>query len=269
MEKLKIIFLFACCFIIGYSGVKIVQQTSFEMTQKKHKFLICISSFKRPIFLSGQILRMKNQTYQNFDINVSIKGVTKSYMEEIIFNEWDDLFKNKKLNISFDTNKNQLSNLMDTVRNVDLDKYDYFCKIDDDDWYAPDYLESVNKWLNKKNNISLSHSLQALVVKDTDLSQTKENMAIISPYRGSWSGPTMCMSREVIRMALKLENNHAAMEPYISKEFVKLFSLTAEDRLLTDVSYYIGDVQRRQDNTPKVIYGQQYHSVTRGRGYLK
>ena len=36
-------------------------------TKKQYRFLLSLSSFKRPILLSGQILRFMNQDYSHFD----------------------------------------------------------------------------------------------------------------------------------------------------------------------------------------------------------
>lgn len=269
----RVYFILYCLFFTftGYFAADTaVKYYKKMLTPKNHKFLVCISSFKRPIFLSGQILRFKNQTYQNFDISVSIKGVTKYYMQEILFKEWEDLFESKKLKVRFDSNKGQLSNLMDTVRDIDLNRYDYFCKVDDDDWYAPDYLENVNEWLNKSDkDISITASANNLTVRDSLELNRNENMALIIPNNNDWKGPTVCVSRKVIETMLELEKNSAALEPYFDRDYIESNSKQNEDKILDKVADFIGNRQIRQEETPKVIFGQQYPSVTRGGGYLR
>ena len=74
------------------------------------RILVMISSYKRPLLLSGQIIRFANQTYQNFDISVSIKGAPEDYVKRTFMKEWEPLIKKHKLSVRFDENKNQLSN---------------------------------------------------------------------------------------------------------------------------------------------------------------
>ncbi|MBO7244929.1 MAG: hypothetical protein J6V53_06610 [Alphaproteobacteria bacterium] len=64
-----------------------------QFTQKNYRYLLMLSSFKRPIFLSGQIYRLLNQTYQNFDISVSIKGSLNDYGFASTFSRKFDQFK--------------------------------------------------------------------------------------------------------------------------------------------------------------------------------
>lgn len=230
---------------------------------KNNRFLICMTSYKRPIFLSGQILRFNNQTYQNFHISAAIKGVPEEWVNRTFLHEWQPLIDSGKLTIRFEDNKRQLNNFLDTVRHIDLSKYDYFCKVDDDDWYTPDYLESVNEWLNKEPNIVLSHSKNAIRLRNGEV---EDKMVLFSENPTNLSGPTMCFSREVIQTLLVIEKNPAALEPRISQKRVIGMSTRNEDHLFDLVAQSIGKIQYRNLGDPKVIYGQQYSSVIRG-GY--
>lgn len=120
---------------------------SINATDKK-KFLICISSYKRPIQLLGQIHRFNLQSYKNLDISVVVRGCD-NFVYDLIKREcrvYDNVY------ISKQDNKDQLSNLLDCVRQVDSTKYSYFCKIDDDDIYSLDYIKNIfNKIENHKH----------------------------------------------------------------------------------------------------------------------
>lgn len=255
----KFYFILYCLFFIaiGYFGTALGVKCYKSFALKEHKILVMISSYKRPLLLSGQIIRFQNQTYQNFDISVSIKGAPEDWVRRMFMQEWQPLMDKGRLFVRFDENKNQLSNHMDTLRDIDLDKYDYFCKVDDDDWYVPTYLEHVNEWLNKDENISMSASRNAVTLEED------EKTAKMRIFHGEMYGPTMCFSRDVMKTALKVEKDASALEPYIDTETVKYLRHRREDNLLDKIARKAGKIQFRNDGIPRVIYGRQYPGVTR------
>lgn len=114
---------------------------------QKNKFLICISSFRRPLQVLGQIHRFNKQSYSNIDISVVIRGCDQ-FVYDLIKNEcsiYDNVIINKS------ENKDQLNNILDCIRQSDKLKYDYFCKVDDDDIYSLDYLKNINEKINQHN----------------------------------------------------------------------------------------------------------------------
>ncbi|MBR5130224.1 MAG: hypothetical protein IKV03_03275 [Alphaproteobacteria bacterium] len=232
--------------------------------QKMHekRILVMISSWKRPLLLSGQIIRFANQTYDNFDISVSVKGANELWVRNTFMQEWQDLMDSGKLRVRFDENKDQLANLLDTTRDIDINDYDYFCKVDDDDWYAPTYLEEVNEWLNKDENISLSHTRKASLLRNGD------HEVWMGFNNSVLSGPTMCFSRKVIEAALKIEKDPAALEPLYSRHNVLSKQGIREDAMLHEIGNLLGNPQHRLTSPYNIIYGQQYPSVIRG-NYLK
>lgn len=255
----RIYFILYCLFFIalGYFATAASVKCYQKFSPKQHKILVMMSSYKRPLLLSGQIIRFQNQTYQNFDISVSIKGAPEVWVKRMFMQEWRPLMNKGRLSVRFDENKNQLSNHLDTLRDIDLDNYDYFCKVDDDDWYVPTYLEHVNEWLNKGENISMSASRDAAVLEED------ENTAKMKIFYGETYGPTMCFSKEVIKVAFEVEKDASYLEPLISTDTVKYLREKREDNLLTRIAKMKGNVQFRNDGVPKVIYGKQYPGVTR------
>ncbi len=254
MKKLILKF-FIILLLVGSAGY-------VYQIKHNHRFLLMCSSFKRPMFLSGQIFRLMNQTYQNFDISVSVKGVEPDKSLMTFEKEWRPLIEKKRLFLRYDRNRAQLSNLLDTVRNINLNNYDYFCKIDDDDWYAPEYLESINNSLNstkKEVNITFGGLIYRLW-EDIDTTH-------IVPNTSDWLGPTICVSRKLLEILLEIENNPASYKKYLPDEPDNLH-LTREDRLIHHLGLKMG-AQNRSTEEPLVIYGQQYPSITRNQGYVK
>ena len=252
MKKLKILLLITIClFCVPVNA----NQTLSE--KKQNRFLLLLSSYKRPMLLSGQILRFMNQTYSNFTLSVSIKGTPQEQIKSTFFKEWQPFINQKRVYIRFDENKEQLSNLLDTARNFDISKYDYFCKIDDDDWYAPTYLEEVNVWLNQEKDIDLSMTRNAILLENGNESVT---MRI---NNSSLAGPTMCFSQKIIKSLFALEKNPRALVPlYPEKEVLKQ-KAKQEDALIHHMTEKIGKVQYRHTQNENIIYGKQYPSVTR------
>lgn len=229
--------------------------------QKQYRFLACVSSFKRPIFVSGQVLRLMNQTYP-VDVSLSVKGVPKSFVETALMQEWEPFIQKGKLSVRVDENRDQYSNFLDTVRNVDLNKYDYFCKIDDDDWYGPDYFKHVNEWLNKDSDIDISSSTHALIVREGD-----KSVNISSNYT-DLSGPSMCFSRKVIQAFLDIEKEPDLIKKYLPNITLQSFRWNREDNLYHKLARVIGKSQERLTPRTDLVFGWQYPSVMRG-NYIK
>lgn len=234
----------------------------YHPLDKHYRYLLMCSSFKRPMLLSGQIFRLMNQTYQNFDISVSVKGVDPEKSALTFEKEWKPFIKKGRLFLRYDKNGRQLSNLLNTVRDIDISKYDYFCKIDDDDWYAPEYLENINYNLNKaKNVISFTYSNAAY--------RLYENIdtTVIAYNNSNLSGPTMCFSRDMLKLLLAFEKNPALYKYYLPDEPDNL-DYAREDRLISHLGISWFASQNRWTDPPLVMIGQQYRSVTRNDNYV-
>lgn len=267
MKKLtiKLLILLLLCVTTGYTMYR-----KAYPSQKNYRFLLMCSSFKRPMFLSGQIFRLMNQTYQNFDISVSVKGVDPEKSWLTFEKEWRPYIKEKRLFLRYDVNKKQLFNLLDTIKNVDLSRYDYFCKIDDDDWYAPDYLETVNRKLNEANynlrnnpdkKVHLTYTSDTLLLtEDLDTTYLRKNDTELT-------GPTLCFSRKILDVLIKTKENPTAYLKYLPDEPYGL-DFRHEDRLIHHLGLAFGALPWHSSK-PLVIYGQQYPSVTRNKNYSR
>ncbi len=260
MKSLKLLLICLISTLCGYMITWGIDVTWHKMHEKR--ILVMISSWKRPLLLSGQIIRFQKQTYDNFDISVSVKGAPEEWVRATFMQEWKDMMDSGKLRVRFDENKDQLANLLDTARDVNLNDYDYFCKVDDDDWYAPTYLEEVNDWLNREKDIVLSHTRKTTILQDGD-----EHVRMFFNWT-PLSGPTMCMSRELIDVAFKLEQDPASLGNKYPAHLVKALQGIREDRMLHELGVLLGKQQYRLTSPYNIIYGQQYPSVMRG-NYLE
>lgn len=125
------IFIGLVVFWVALSGAYLYRRS----VPHTYRILAMMPSYQRPIFLSGQILRFMNQTYPHVMTSVSVKGIPADLFEMMRQKEWQKFIDDGWLRILLDSNKDQFSNMLDTVRNIDLSQYDYFCKVDDDLMY--------------------------------------------------------------------------------------------------------------------------------------
>ena len=65
------------------------------------------------------------------------------------FPQFQEFIDEGRLTLRWFPNKNQLSNLADTIRGLDTTDYELFVKIDDDDFYGRDYLLTINEFHSK------------------------------------------------------------------------------------------------------------------------
>lgn len=246
-------------FIQNQNGV----YQSQKMPDKKFKILTFIYSYKRPLFLSGQILRFFNQSYQNFDMRVSIKGFGAEEAASTFMREWRPFIEQKRLRITFDSNKDQFSNLMDALEGVDLTQYDYFCKIDDDDWYAPDYLETLVRHLNTDTNI-----LSSISNGHYRLFNTPQNAQFRYKAQGVL-GATLCFNRTIANELFSLQKmtpQEQIQKLGVTTEKMTDFKVKNEDVLIETLAQKSGKIQKRNTPIPLFINGAQYPSITNPNG---
>ena len=113
-----------------------------------HRFRIAglLSSYKRLKELQRQIGCMMVQDYAEFHLFVAIKGISEFDFLRIIEPQFRHFVDEGRLTMRLFPNRNQLSNLLDTVRDLDVSSFDLFAKIDDDDIYGYDYFSRLNEF---------------------------------------------------------------------------------------------------------------------------
>lgn len=111
------------------------------MSRENPRLALLIPSYSRVHDLLRQVFSMVSQPYKNIHIFVSVKGVTEACYEEVIVSQLQPLVDSGILTLHLDGNANQMINFIDAVRGADMDEFDLFLKIDDDDIYHPEYLK--------------------------------------------------------------------------------------------------------------------------------
>lgn len=107
---------------------------------RMYKILLFTPSYNRPYMIRQQILNMKNQSYKNFTHHINI-----TYSTEIPPNYnilFDDIIDDRFV-IDYNHNSNQQTNYLNALNLRNINDYDYFIKIDDDDVYKSEYLQTI------------------------------------------------------------------------------------------------------------------------------
>lgn len=178
---------------------------------KKHRFACCLSSYSRFDNMQLQIYQMLNQTYDNFHLFVACKGISEYTFNTFIKPQFQKYIDEGKLTLRHFPNKNQLSNFFDTIRDLDVSEFDFFCKIDDDDWYFPNYLEEYNKIANDYPN-----GFHFRQTHDRMVRLNNKGHCSFEPT-GSYicSGPTICMTRSHLEGLRKAEESEENLKAYV------------------------------------------------------
>ena len=234
-----------------------------DIQPKNYKILTFIPSYRRPIFLSGQIFRLQNQTYQNFDISVSVKGFYQHESKLTFEKEWQNLIKENRLFLFYDKNStNQFINAVRAFDKVDISQYDYLCKIDDDDWYAPTYLETMVRHLSIQEDILLSSLGSFFTLKN------EEKNAHLSQLTASTLGPTFCFKPSIGKTFIEVSNlpsQEIQNRYHLSKQELERYFEKGDDVLMKHIAGTVSNsvIQTHYPIIPYFVYGNQNASVTR------
>lgn len=232
------------------------------------RFALLLATYKRLCEGQLQIFKMLNQSYENFHLFVAVKGCS-----EYVFNKsWLPYFQKfideGKLTLRRFPNKNQMSNLVDCVRGLNLRGYDYFCKIDDDDFYDVNYLKRCNEAANEssgKNLFWMDRSCRLVVNRHDNFYRFKKN----TQWNSYW-GPTLCATRFVWQEYMNLENGEEDLPSYIGKNNLPAMPRHKdcgfhEDKLLYSMMRAFGGVYNiRKNGIPYVMFNESNASVSRG-----
>lgn len=171
---------------------------------RKRKMALCMASYKRPVDLQRQIYAMMNQSYDKdfFHLFVAVKGISEFHLNTLIIPQFRPFIEAGRLTIRYFPNSNQLTNLLDCTRGLDVSEYELFLKIDDDDFYSRDYLSTINEFYT---TIPQHYSCY---FHDTTWKLFQYG-GITTPGRETldYSGPSLVMSREVMQLVKESETN--------------------------------------------------------------
>lgn len=178
--------------------------TSQLFSNRKRKIALCMASYKRPVDLQRQIYAMMNQSYDKdfFHLFVAVKGVSEFILNTFIIPQFKSYMEEGRLTIRYFPNSNQLTNLLDCTRGLDVSEYELFFKIDDDDFYSPDYLATINEFYT-----TLPQDYSCYFSDMTWM--LYQHGGIVTPGREMFyvCGPSLVMSRRVMRLVQESETN--------------------------------------------------------------
>lgn len=172
---------------------------------RERNLAVCITSYKRPESVIKQIYAFLNQTYNadRYHLFVAVKGLPEYLFNRLIVSRFDKFVKEGRLTLRYCTNKSQLSNFLDCIRDTDISAYDLILKVDDDDFYADTYLEAVNAFhatISETSSSSLQGYIPTVHAKDsipaTAVAQLFEVM-----------GASFAMTRSVIEKLRRAEKD--------------------------------------------------------------
>lgn len=171
-------------------------------SHRQRKIALCLSSYKRFEDLQRQIYSMMQQSYENYHLFVAVKGISEPIFQSILCPEFKKFIDEGKLTMRFFPNKNQLANFLDTIRGLDISDYDLFLKIDDDDFYSPDYIKTVNVFHSEIPQHHCSH----FAGKSRVLRKSKGYSFLDYEYYEIF-GASMALTQPVILRLMDCEKN--------------------------------------------------------------
>lgn len=166
-----------------------------------YKILCGMTSFKRPIECIGQIYRFMNMNYDNYKLSVIVRGVDKEVYDSQIIPNVQKFIDSNRLIIKYGQNSNFLVNIIETF---DIEEeFDYYAKIDDDDWYSLDYLKEVNEHLNWHPWCCGCH----IDPEAIHITYKKDDNIKMRPNETGICGGTFVMNRDIINILIQVKNN--------------------------------------------------------------
>jgi len=248
-------------------------------TASAPKIAALMSSYKRPNDLVKQILALLHQTY-DCHIFVAVKGLSERDIDTCIRPLFAKEIEAGKLHLAYYSNKSQFNNILDCYRGFDIEQFDLYCKIDDDDIYFPTYLEDVAKAAasTRKTNGDYCGSWfsggQCLIAQKSN--QNGVFFDRVPANNFNMLGNTLCMSREDMRQLYAIEADPSLLTPerypFMNSWHVVLAGFV-EDALIHRIIQANGGVNRydvlaagNPDSSvrPQLITTGYGSSVTRG-----
>ena len=242
-----------------------IYQPVTPLTQNKidkTRFLLLLSSYKRPVYLTDLIARLNNFNYNknDFDIAVSVKGVSSDVVDNLLLSDFEEDIKTGHLIFKTDENKNQFTNLLNTYRDIDLSNYDYLLKIDDDDWYHKDYLKTLHLILTTLNHPDF------IVSNNLTYLRMNASFSFLKQGQASNMGSSICMKTNFATELLKIEKmEDTAIEKLIPSDsnLKAPFKIAYEDRFINALAHQAEKKYIYFTNVPLFIYNKQNASITR------
>lgn len=179
---------------------------------RNRKMALCLSSYKRFEDLQRQIYCMMHQSYHHFHLFVAVKGISSFLFQSVLIPQFQEFMDEGRLTMRWFPNKNQLSNLADTIRGLDTTDYELFLKIDDDDFYGPDYLRTINEFHSEipQHHCSCFNDWNWVHYKYRGISSLQKEFYHVF-------GATMVLTRSVMKRLMTCEEHPEMINPVIQR----------------------------------------------------
>lgn len=198
----------------------------------------CLSSYKRLTDLQRQIWCMMDQSYSNLHVFAAVKGITEGTFRKTVLPLFEHFIQEGRLTLRLFPNKNQLSNILDTVRDLDVSGYDLFAKVDDDDLYGRDYFKSVNDF-----HLHLPPEFSSYYCGPGEYLTSRNGYPFAGGGFFGFFGPTLVFSRTVLDKLRMCEEDPARI-PEISPKARHSGYGFIEDNLMHRIMLDTGDCNR-------------------------
>ena len=175
-----------------------------ERTKKRPacRIAACLSSYRRLTDLQRQIWCMMDQSYENFHVFAAVKGIPEATYRKTVLPLFEHFIQEGRLTMRLFPNKNQLSNFLDAIRDLDISDYDLFAKIDDDDLYGRDYFKSINDF-----HQHLPREFSSYYCGFGQYLNARGGYPLCGNGFFSCFGPTMVFSRDVLEKLITCEQD--------------------------------------------------------------
>ena len=203
------------------------------------KVLCFTTSYKRHKMIRGTIADIQNQSYPNIFYSVNI---THDADDVTDYSPLYDDISTDKCKIIYSQNVHQHPNHISAIKSVDFNEYDLFVKIDDDDIYKKEYINTIVEYF--KNNPTID------VVSSKISKQLNGSILRIVNANNLGGNPEGCD----FKMPPTLAFNKKGMNAIIGLEKIYGF----EDHMWRDAwcsTCNIGEINN-QDNIIWNIHGQ-------------
>lgn len=175
------------------------------MNYRELKVLCFTPSYNRYKMVRECIFGISYQSYKNtfHSINVAHDKDSK-YIEKL----FDDI-QIPNIRITYNINSNQQQNYMRCFEGIDIDTFDLFVKIDDDDIYKKDYVKNiVNFFLNNKDTDIVSSKITYQLNNNKMYTTRGENLGG-NPEGSSFKMPmTFAFNIKALKAIISLKVNY-------------------------------------------------------------
>lgn len=193
------------------------------------KVAVCITSYGRVYELGRQIYAMMDQSYKNLHVFVAAKGYTEAFFKEVILPPFQHFIDEGRLTLRLFPNSNMLSNFVDTIRELNVDEYELFLKVDDDDLYHRDYVKTVVELLD-----SAPPGTSSGMLGESAFTQRVGDTYTVGHFHyAQLVGCSLCLSPACVKRILQVEEDRDALEAELKTWKGNSASMTidwAEDR---------------------------------------